>query len=200
MRSRLATKVLVVFGALAFAGPAHADEEAIPVAKLPKAVRKAAKAKFPKARIIGAAKEVEDGETVYEVEMVLKGRSVDLAIEADGTVVEVEQEISAEELPKDVRKAIAEKHPDAKIAKAEAVTKGDDPVVYEITLASEVVLTPKGKFVEAEDDDDEKEMKAKDDDEDDDEKEMKAKKDDGKKSKAKEKDDDDEDEDGEDAD
>ena len=74
---------------LALAVGARGAEEKIPVKQLPKAVRKAVKAKFPKAEIAGAAKEEEGGKTTYEVMLKVKGRAVDMALEADGTILEV---------------------------------------------------------------------------------------------------------------
>jgi hypothetical protein len=161
----------------------QAGEEKIAVKELPKAVLKAAKAKFPKAEIKGAAKEVEDGKTTYEVMLTLKGRSVDVAMKADGTILEIEKEISADDLPKAVKKAIAARYPKAKISKIETITKGEDgPVNYEVVLSTEVVLSDKGKFKEAaeegEDEDkpaaksgkDKKEKEDKDDDDDHDDK------------------------------
>ena len=53
---------------------ARADEEKIAVDKLPAAVKKAIKNKFPKAEIEKASKEVEDGKTTYEVELEIKDR------------------------------------------------------------------------------------------------------------------------------
>jgi hypothetical protein len=63
-------------------------------------------------------------------------------------------------LPKAVRKTLSAKYPKGKIARAEAVTKGEDgPVSYEVVITTEVVLNAKGKIASAkeeEDDDDDK--------------------------------------------
>jgi hypothetical protein len=59
---------LVVISGVGFAGlcaGVHADEEKVPLDKLPKAVVEAMKKRFPKAEIIEAAKEMEDGKTEY---------------------------------------------------------------------------------------------------------------------------------------
>ncbi|AGA24862.1 Protein of unknown function (DUF2874) [Singulisphaera acidiphila DSM 18658] len=149
-------------GSLVLGAVAGADEESIPVDKLPAAVLKAAKAKFPKAKIDEAAKEVEDGVTTYEVSLKVEGHSVDLAIKPDGTIVEIEKEIAADALPEAVKKTLAAKYPNVKIKKAEEITKGGDgSVSYEVVVGSaEVVLDAKGKIVKTEEDeDDEKEAK-----------------------------------------
>jgi Putative beta-lactamase-inhibitor-like, PepSY-like len=163
-----------VLGTLAMATVSLADEEKISVKELPKAVLKAVKEKFPKGEIKGAAKEEEDGKTTYEVMLKIKSRSVDVALKADGTILEIEQEIDVDDLPKAVRKTLSAKYPNAKIAKAEAVIKGEDgPVSYEIVITTEVVLNAKGKIAGAsakveEDDDDKPKAKGKKSEKDDD--------------------------------
>jgi hypothetical protein len=173
-----------VLGTLALATVSLADEEKISVKELPKAVLKAVKEKFPKAEIKGAAKEEEDGKTTYEVLLKVKGRSVDVAMKADGTILEIEKEMAVDDLPKAVRKTLSAKYPKAKITKAEAVTKGEDgPVRYEVAITTEVVLDAKGKIAGA------SASAKEEEDEDDDDGKPKAE---GKKSK---KDDDKEDDD-----
>jgi hypothetical protein len=148
MRKQIATVLLGLSGISVLAGLALADEEKVPVDKLPEAVLKSIKRKFPKAEIEKAAKEVEDGKTVYEVELEIKDHAIDVSLKADGTVLEIEREIPVDELPTKVKKKLAAKYPGAKIAKAEEVTKGEDgPVRYEIAISTEVVLTAKGKIV-----------------------------------------------------
>src|SRR3954470_4414953 len=87
----------IILGTLAMATFSLADEEKISVKELPKAVLKAVKEKFPKAEIKGAAKEEEDGKTTYEVMLKVKGRSIDVAMKADGTILEIEKEIAIDD-------------------------------------------------------------------------------------------------------
>jgi hypothetical protein len=175
----MATTTLLALSTMAFM--ARADEEKISVENLPAAVKKAIKKKFPKAEIEKATKEVEDGKTTYEVLLEIEDRPVDVALKADGTILEIERAIPLEELPARVKKSLAAKYPGAKIEKVEMVTKGEDgPPVYEIALKTEVVLTAKGKVVrtkQKEEDDEKPSAKAKkskkaddDDDDDDDDK------------------------------
>lgn len=152
-----------LIGSLVLGAAAWADEESIPVDKLPEAVLKATKAKFPKAKIEEAAKEVEDGETIYEVSLKVEGHSIDMALKPDGTIVEIEKEVAADTLPEAVKTTLAAKYPNAKIKKAEEITKGENgPVSYEIDLASvEVVLDAKGKIIKTEEDDEDDQKEAK---------------------------------------
>jgi hypothetical protein len=130
-----------------FLAQTAADEQSIPVEKLPKAVLKAAKSKFPKADIKGAVKEVEDGKTTYEVMLQQKGRSIDIAFHADGTILEIEREVEADDLPGDVKKALKSRYPKARINKAEELREGESGRVrYEISITTEVVLTGKGRI------------------------------------------------------
>jgi hypothetical protein len=185
MRKLFVMGIVSVLGLAVVMMPARADEEKVSVDKLPAAVKKALMRKFPKAEIEKATKEVEDGNTVYEVELEIKDRSVDVSLKADGTILEIEREVPADELPKAVRKKLAARYPKAKIEKAEEVSKGEDgPVRYEVAITTEVVLTAKGKIVQAEEEaEDEKKptaqakksKKDKEDDEDDDDEDDKGK-------------------------
>jgi hypothetical protein len=179
MRKLFVMGIVSVLGLAVVMMPARADEEKVSVDKLPAAVKKALKRKFPKAEIEKATKEVEDGNTVYEVELEIKDRSVDVSLKADGTILEIEREVPADELPEAVRKKLAARYPKAKIEKAEEITKGEDgPVRYEVAITTEVVLTANGKIVQAEEEEDEKKptaqakksKKDKEDDDDDDDK------------------------------
>ena len=78
---------------LALAVNARADEEKIPLSKVPDKVLTAVKEKFPGAKLISASTEKEDGETLYEVALKYKEQNIDVELKADGTIVEIEKEI-----------------------------------------------------------------------------------------------------------
>lgn len=171
------TGLIALMGLSVLAVAAGADEEKIDVAKLPAAVKKAVKKTFPEARIHGAAREVEDGKTTYEVALKVEGRSIDVAMSAEGKILEVEKEIPVDKLPKAVARKLAAKYPGARIEKVEEITRSEDgPVHYEVAIKAEVVFTAKGKVVQAraEDEEDEKpaakagQKKEKEEEEDDD--------------------------------
>ena len=73
---RNALSVIAVIGALLVAAPARADEENIPLDKLPKAVVDAVKAKYPEAKLVAAEKESKDGKVFYEV--MFKNKDLDV--------------------------------------------------------------------------------------------------------------------------
>src|SRR5262245_125276 len=173
MRNRFEICGAALLGLSVLAVPSRADEEKISAERLPAAVKKAVHKKFPEAKFRGAAKEVEDGKTTYEVLLTVEGRAVDVSLDAEGEILEIEKEIAAEKLPRAVRRRLAARYPGAKIEKAEELIEGEDgPVRYEVAIKAEVVFTAKGKVVvqaKEEDEEDEKpSAKAKDKKEDDD--------------------------------
>lgn len=125
----------------------RADEEKVPLDQLPKAVVEAVKKRFPKAGMIGAAKETEDGKTEYEVTIKDEGKKMDVMLTPDGTITVIEKEIAATDLPKAVQAALDTKYPKATNKRTEEVIKVKDG--KEILDFYEVALeTPDKKKVE----------------------------------------------------
>src|SRR5437763_1126400 len=80
-------KVVGVALALAFAGLCGflwADEEKVPLDKLPKPVLDAVKKRFPKGELVAASKETADGKTEYEVSLKDGGKKIDATLTSDG--------------------------------------------------------------------------------------------------------------------
>jgi hypothetical protein len=76
---------------LAAGGVARADDDkGKKNAKLPKAVAAAVKSKFPKGKVVGVEKEVEDGQPVYEVKLRYKQGQLEVCLTPRGQVVKVE--------------------------------------------------------------------------------------------------------------
>ena len=129
---------------------AAAKPAADPAAKLPAPILTAFRTSYPNATIKGAAKETEDGKTVWEVESIDNGLTRDLIYSPDGTVVEIEEETAMANVPAAVTDAIKVKYPKATITKAEKMTVGQT-ITYELTLKGAAVasieLTPDGKVV-----------------------------------------------------
>ena len=135
---------LAVLGMSLSIATVRADEEKIPLDKVPAPVLKAFKAKFPDATIKAAIKETEKDKVTYEIESTLKGLSVDAVLTPAGEFVAIEREMQVDDLPAAVTKAVAAKYPKSKIEKAEEVTKGD------LVTIEVVVKTAEGKSVEVE--------------------------------------------------
>jgi hypothetical protein len=133
---------------------ARADEKEIPLDKVPAAVMKAVKAKFPRIEIKAASEETEDGKTEYEIESIVDGAATDIVLKPDGTILAIEKEIKEKDLPAPVLKTLKAKYPKAKVKKYEELTKGTE-VTYEMALegagdVKEVVIDKTGKVVEEE--------------------------------------------------
>ena len=83
------------------------------------------------ATIKGYATEVEHGKKVYEAETVVNGHTRDLQVEADGTLTEVEEEVSMMSLPATVSASLNMRAKGAAITKVESLTKNGRLVAYE---------------------------------------------------------------------
>jgi len=140
--------------------PAPAAQAADPAATLPAPILAAFKKSYPNATIKNAAKETEDGKTVWEVESIDNNMARDLMYNPDGTVIDIEEEVAMAAVPPVVADAVKAKYPKATITKAEKRTVGKT-VTYEFTLKgakeASIELTPDGKIVPAKKEKDEKE-------------------------------------------
>jgi hypothetical protein len=144
-----------------FATETRAQETALKLDQVPKAVTDSAQAKFPGARIKGAAKEVDEGKTVIELEMTHENHQMDVTFTEDGTLVLVETVAPAK-----VREAVMARYPGAKVDLVESVKKGPkvkaevDYYEFHVTTAgktaAELEVDPQGKVLKTE------EAKAKD--------------------------------------
>jgi hypothetical protein len=162
MKSVLKARSMLALGLLALAGSVTADEEPIPLKDVPRAVLDAVKTRLPGAELKEAAKETEDGKTTFEIALKDKGRNVDVALSAAGKILEIETEVSPEDLPRAVTSAIATKYPKATIKKAEEIVEfeeGEEAKSFEVLLDNgakktlEVKLSPAGKILNTEDND-----------------------------------------------
>jgi hypothetical protein len=153
MNTRISTWLLAVVGLSTLALVAQADEEKIPLDKVPAKVLKAVKDKFPKAAITGTVKEVENGKTTFEISLKDGEHAIDISLKDDGTILVIEKAIAVKELPKAVAEAVKAKYPKGKVTLAEELTTGAT-VTYEVAVELggkkpfEVVLDPKGKILE----------------------------------------------------
>jgi uncharacterized membrane protein YkoI len=77
---------LTALTTLILAAPSRADEEKVPLDKVPQTVREAAKKRFPKAEMKEASKEVADGKTTYEITFKENGKNIDVTLTPEGTI------------------------------------------------------------------------------------------------------------------
>jgi hypothetical protein len=86
----------------------------------------------------------------YEVEMTVNGHSKDISMTADGSIVEIEEQVSLDSLSPEVKAGLQAKARKGKILKVESLTKKDKLVAYEAQVEtngkkSEVQVGPDGK-------------------------------------------------------
>lgn len=135
---RLATYVVAVALALQLCSPAWAqeDQEAkVEKKDVPAAVLAAFAKAYPKATVKGYTKEVEKGQTIYEVECVEGKTHRDVTFALDGKLVMVEEEVEMSDVPEAVRQALEKKFPKAKVNIAEKIMDAKT-VAYEFHLTT----------------------------------------------------------------
>jgi hypothetical protein len=142
--------VAIAASGLLLAGAATAQEKKIKRSDLPPAVEKTVAAQSAGATIRGFSTEKEKGQTFYEAEMMVDGHSKDVLIAADGTIVEVEEQVALDSLSADVKAGLQAKAAKGKILKVESLTKKGKLVAYEAQVEtngkkSEVQVGPDGK-------------------------------------------------------
>jgi hypothetical protein len=155
MRKCFTIGIAGLLGLLAFVAAIRADDEKVPLDKVPKAVMNAVKLKFPKAKIEEASKEVEGGKTIYEIGIEQDDHDITVSLKEDGTIVEIEKEIAEKDLPAAVTRTVKDKYPQGTFKRVEEVTVGQK-VTFEVVVVQEgkkpreVVLDRSGKIVEDE--------------------------------------------------
>jgi hypothetical protein len=142
--------VALVAGALLLAGTASAQEKKIKRSDLPPAVEKTVASQSAGATIRGFSTEKEKGQILYEVEMTVNGHSKDISMAADGSIVEIEEQVALDSLSPEIKAGLQAKAGKGKILKVESLTKKDKVVAYEAQVEtngkrSEVQVGPNGK-------------------------------------------------------
>lgn len=137
----------------------RADEEKVPLDKVPAAIKDAVKKRFPKAEMKDAAKEqTEDKKWVYEVTLKQDKKNIDVTVTPEGQITTIEQELAFADLPKAVAATFEAKYPKATYTIVESVTKvkgGKETLeYYEALLVAdkktyEVEVLPDGRFKSA---------------------------------------------------
>lgn len=129
---------------------AAAQEKRLKKSDLPPAVQRAAEEQSKGATIRGYSTEVENGQREYEVAMTVNRRSRDVSFAADGSILEIEQEVVLDSLPAPVRAALVQKAGVGRITRVESLTRHGTLVAYEAQVRtgakrSEVQVGPDGK-------------------------------------------------------
>jgi hypothetical protein len=131
-------------------GTAAGQERKITRADLPAAVERTVAAQSQGATIRGFTEEKENGQTFYELQMMVGGHSKDLLIDASGAVVEIEEQVALNALPGAVRAALVARAGHGRITRVESITKQGTLVAYEAQVVtgakrSEIQVGPDGR-------------------------------------------------------
>ncbi len=117
-------------------------ESKVKLSSLPAAVQTTVKNQTKTAKLVGISKEIEGGQTLYEVETLIDGKSRDLIVNKAGAVIEVEEQVAIDTIPAAARAGIEQKTAGGKIKKVELLTKGSEKS-YEVSY-----VTKSGKNAE----------------------------------------------------
>src|SRR5579859_3961036 len=96
-------KICLLVGSLVLAGRALAQERKIKRSELPPAVERAVAEQSKGATIRGFSEEKENGRTTYEVQMLSNGHSKDVQMDANGAVIEIEEQVDLPAVSAEVR-------------------------------------------------------------------------------------------------
>ncbi len=151
MTSRRITAIaLTVVLSCALQSLAEEQEKKIERSSLPPAVEKMVAAQSQRATIRGFSEEIENGQKLYEVKLMVDGHKKNILMDANGTIVEVEEQVAMESLPSVVRDGLQAKAGSGKVIKVESITKNNRLVAYEAKVMtngkkSEVQVGPDGR-------------------------------------------------------
>jgi hypothetical protein len=129
---------------------AISQERRISRSQLPPAVEATVAAQSKGAKVRGFSEEKENGETCYEAELQVNGHSKDVLIDAQGNIVEVEEEVALDSLPAAVREGLQNAAAGGRLGKVESVTRHGTLVAYEARVltkgkSTEIQVGPDGK-------------------------------------------------------
>jgi len=151
MKARIMIAGAALLAAAVIAGVARGAEKKVTMDQLPAAVQQTVKERSQGGTIRGLSMEQKNGQTIYEAELTLSGRNVDLSIDEQGKVVEFEGEIALDRLPAAARDAIQQQAAGGTIGIVEEVTeKGKTMYEAHVTKAGkqvEIKVDPQGHTV-----------------------------------------------------
>ena len=132
--------------------PAVAQETERPVKMkdLPPAVQATVREQSKGATLRGLSMETKDGQTFYEASLRVNGHLKDVLMDAQGNVVETEEQVALASLPPAAKAEIVKQAGKGKILMVESITKNNAIVAYEAHVktagkVSEIKVDPNGK-------------------------------------------------------
>jgi hypothetical protein len=134
------------------------DEVPVPLDKLPKSVMKTLKQQYPRAKLVEAVKETEDGDTYYTVTLKNANHTLHVSFTPSGKLTEINTELEIKELPKAVQLSLRKQYPGAKLDDAletlDVAENNQRTFTVTLTTAAkkklEVTLDSKGSVLQEE--------------------------------------------------
>ena len=111
-----------------------ADEKKINESKLPPAVQKTAAEHSSGATVSGYTSDKVDGNMVYQMDLVVDGKTRAIVMDANGNVTAVEQEVAWNDLPEDIQKTFTTASQKGKLGAVSTVSTDGAIVAYEAYL------------------------------------------------------------------
>ena len=151
-RQQLPRALALCLSALVYGSIAFAQEQRVQLKDLPPAVRATVQEQSKGARLRGLSKELEQGRTIYEAELLVNGHNKDLLIDQSGAIIEIEEQVALNSLPTAVQTTIKQQAGKGRILLVETVTKGSTLEFYEAHIrngrrATEVKVSADGQLV-----------------------------------------------------
>src|SRR2546421_60866 len=134
--SSVAALALVTVSACASSG----KNKKISQSDVPGPVMSSINTRFPGAQVTSVERENEHGNVIYDFELRQNGRKYEADVKDDGTIIEVEKEVAADQVPDAVSNALKAKYPGATIREVMEVDKvsgqRETPDHYEVNLTT----------------------------------------------------------------
>ena len=148
-------KICLLVASVMLVGSTFAQEKKVKRSELPAGVEKTVVEQSKGATIRGFSEEKENGQATYEAEMLVNGHTKDVQMDANGAVIEIEEQVDLQALSAEVRAGLYAKAGKGKITKVESITKKNKLVAYEAKVLtdgkkSEVQVGPDGKSLDHE--------------------------------------------------
>lgn len=152
--NRTARILAVIALGLVISVGAQAKEKQIKQSNLPTAVQKSALEHSTGATVTGYTSDKVEGVTVYQMDLLVEGRTRGIVMDPDGTVLQVEQEIAWDQLPADVQTDLNNVAGKGKYGSVSTITKDGKLVAYEAELVTkgnkaQVQVKPKAAALDA---------------------------------------------------
>ena len=153
---RMFCTFFIIGTVLSFSSCEKEYENEITEKEVPQAVLKAFTENYPGASVREYSEEFEDGKKHYEISFEFQGQKIDILYNDEGEVVELEETISAEDMPGQIQEAISREIPQYSLILIESVKK-EGKFFYEAKVLNlkdrkkyELFFSESGKLLEKE--------------------------------------------------